>query len=200
MSYDIAGLICSSGVFCGRRDDRRCDARCRFVSIVSHGVPTLVSDKFGMLIWRRYDRRRDDCSWFASIVSYDIPSLIYAMYIFRRWPLMLASRRLSSRFSSWVCKWHECHPEGHAFLIITEKVIPKPRIFTETRIEYSFRVCDLSSCNLLSETNNSVLCTVLSCLVFELLKPSSPGLEPRTFFGFVTFVSVISLPKQTTLV
>jgi hypothetical protein len=58
--------------------------------------------------------------------------------------------------------------------------IPKHNIFTKTRTEDNFRVCDLSSCNLLAETNNFVLCAVISCLVFELQKPSSPGIEPMT--------------------
>jgi hypothetical protein len=40
----------------------------------------------------------------------------------------------------------------------------------------------------------------LSCLVTELQKPSSPGLEPRTVFGAVAFVFVIYSSKQTTLV
>jgi hypothetical protein len=69
---------------------------------------------------------------------------------------------------------------------ITDKVIPKPNIFTETGTQGSFRVCDLSPCNLLVKTNNFGLCTVLlSCLISELQKPSSPGLEPRAVFrGF----------------
>jgi hypothetical protein len=49
----------------------------------------------------------------------------------------------------------------------------------------SSRVSDLGSCNLLAETNNFVLWTVLlSWLVSELQKPSSSGLEPRTVFRF----------------
>jgi hypothetical protein len=89
-------------------------------------------------------------------------------------------------------------------LNITENIIiiRKPNIFTKTRTQDSFRVCDLSSCNLLAETNNSVLCAVLlSCLASEIQKPSSPGLEPRTvFIGVVAFVPVISSSKQITSV
>jgi hypothetical protein len=60
---------------------------------------------------------------------------------------------------------------------------PKPNIFTETRTQGSFRVCDLSSCNLLAETNNSVLCAILLlCLVSDQQKSYSTGLEPRTVF------------------
>jgi hypothetical protein len=48
-------------------------------------------------------------------------------------------------------------------LNIIEKIIPKPKIFTETRTQVSFQVCDLSSCNFLSETNKFCLGTVLLC-------------------------------------
>jgi hypothetical protein len=67
--------------------------------------------------------------------------------------------------------------ECHRKIII---IIPKPNIFVDTRIQDSFRVCDSGSSNHIAETNNFVLCTVLSCLVSELLKSSSSGLEPRT--------------------
>jgi hypothetical protein len=69
-------------------------------------------------------------------------------------------------------------------LNITEKIIiPKPNIFTVIRTQDNFWVCDLSSCNLPAETNNFVLCTVLlSSLVSELLKLSSPGIEPKTVY------------------
>jgi hypothetical protein len=69
-----------------------------------------------------------------------------------------------------------------------------------TRTQDSFRACYLSSCNLLAETNKFCLGAVLSCLVSELQKPSSSGLESRTVFGVVAFVPVISSPKRTTLV
>jgi hypothetical protein len=66
-------------------------------------------------------------------------------------------------------------------IIIIITIISKSNIFTETRNQYSFQICDLSSCNLLAETNNFVLCPVLlSCLVSELQKLSSPRLELRT--------------------
>jgi hypothetical protein len=54
-----------------------------------------------------------------------------------------------------------CHLEGHVSLNVVEKIIHKPQIFTETRIQDSFRVCDLSSYNLLSETNKFCLGAVL---------------------------------------
>jgi hypothetical protein len=68
-------------------------------------------------------------------------------------------------------------------LNIAEKsiIIPKPSIFTKTRTQGSFRVYDLSSCNL-AETNKFCLGAVLlSRLVTDLQKPSSSGLEPTTF-------------------
>jgi hypothetical protein len=73
------------------------------------------------------------------------------------------------------------------------------RIFADTRTEDSFRDSDLTSCNSLVENSGVVLCAVLlSCLVSELHKPSSPGVEP-SFFGVVAVVHVMSW-KQTTLV
>jgi hypothetical protein len=94
-----------------------------------------------------------------------------------------------------------CHPEGHVSLNIIEKIIPKPKFFTEIRTRDSFRVCDRSSCNLFSDSNKFCLGAVLLvCLVLELRKTSSARLEPRTVFGVVAFVSVIFSSKQTTLV
>jgi hypothetical protein len=58
-------------------------------------------------------------------------------------------------------------------------IIPKPNIFTETRTQDNSWICHLSSCNLLAETNNFVLCTILSCLVSQL---PSLAIEPRTVF------------------
>jgi hypothetical protein len=64
-----------------------------------------------------------------------------------------------------------------------EKIIPKLHIFTWTRTQDSFRVCDFSPCNLITETNKFCLGAVrLSCLVSELQKASSSELEPRTAF------------------
>jgi hypothetical protein len=74
-------------------------------------------------------------------------------------------------------------------------------IFIGTRTQDIFRVCDLSSCNLLAETNKFCLgAFFFSCFVYGLQKSSSSGFEPRTVFGVVIFVHVISLPIQTTLV
>jgi hypothetical protein len=58
----------------------------------------------------------------------------------------------------------------------------------------------LCSCNLLPETNKFCLDVLLLCLVLELHKTSSSGLEPSTVFGLVAFVSIISSSKQTTSV
>jgi hypothetical protein len=114
----------------------------------------------------------------------------------KRWHLVSALQRLSSGLS-WVRMCHLCHPD-HVSLNIIETIIPKPKIFTETRTQDSLRVCVRSSCNL-SETNKFCLGTVLLlCLVLELHKTSSSGLEPRTVFGVVEFVSVISSSKQRT--
>jgi hypothetical protein len=50
----------------------------------------------------------------------------------------------------------------YASLNIIEKIIiPKPKIFTGTRIQDSFRVYNLCSCHLPAETNNFVLGSVL---------------------------------------
>jgi hypothetical protein len=75
----------------------------------------------------------------------------------KRWHLGSASQLLSSGLSSLVRMCHVCHPEGQVLLNIIEKIIPKPKIFTETRTQDSSRVCDLSSCNLLSESNKICL-------------------------------------------
>jgi hypothetical protein len=48
----------------------------------------------------------------------------------------------------------------------------------------SFRSCGLCYCNLSAEKNNfSLGAVLLSCLVSEVQKPSSPVFEPRTDFG-----------------
>jgi hypothetical protein len=82
-----------------------------------------------------------------------------------------------------------CHPKGH----VSFNIISKRKIFTETQTEDSFRVCDLSSCNL-SETNKFCLgAFLLLCLVLEQHKTSSSGLEPRTVFRrcFVRFYNLL---------
>jgi hypothetical protein len=85
--------------------------------------------------------------------------------------------------------------------ILQKKIVPKPNTFTETRTQDSYRVCDLSSCNLLAETNNFVLCAVLvSCLVSELQKHLHRESNSEQFFGVVGFVYVIFSSKETTLV
>jgi hypothetical protein len=77
------------------------------------------------------------------------------------------------------------------------KKIPKPNVFTETRTQGSFRVCDLSSCNLRAETNNFDLGAVLlSGLVSELQKPPSPVLELGQIFGVFTFLKSLPILKE----
>jgi hypothetical protein len=71
--------------------------------------------------------------------------------------------------------WEKAFPRPEHSIRIAQyhrkNIMPKPNIFTKTRTQGSFRVCDLTSCNLLADRNNSVLCAVLlSCLVSELRK------------------------------
>jgi hypothetical protein len=76
-------------------------------------------------------------------------------------------------FSSLSILINECH----------EEIIPKPNIFTGTRTQDSFRVCDLSSCILLTDMNKFYLGAILlSCLVSKPHKTSSSELKPRTVF------------------
>jgi hypothetical protein len=80
---------------------------------------------------------------------------------------------------------------------IIGKLIPSPTIFTETRTQGSFRVCDLSSCNVLAEMNKFCLGTILlSYLVSKLQKPSSSGLEARTVFRCCGFCSCNLLAEK----
>jgi hypothetical protein len=76
--------------------------------------------------------------------------------------LVSAPRRLSSGLSALIRICHVCHPEGHVWLNIIDKIIPKPEIFAD-RTQDSFRVCDLSSCNLLSETNKFFVVPFFCC-------------------------------------
>jgi hypothetical protein len=85
--------------------------------------------------------------------------------------------------------------------IVGRIIIHKPNIFTGTRTQGSFRVCNLCYCNLPSEANNFVLGSVLlSCLVTKLQKSSSPVLKPKTYFRGYGFYPVISQLKQVTLI
>jgi hypothetical protein len=72
-------------------------------------------------------------------------------------------------------------------------------IFTGTGTQDTFSWLCLSyglcSCNLHAETNNSGLGAVfLLCLVSELQKPSSPGLESRSFSGL--WPSFLQSPRR----
>jgi hypothetical protein len=60
-------------------------------------------------------------------------------------------------------------------------IIPKHNIFTETRTQDSFRVCDLSLCCFLVE-KKYFYAVLLSCLISEIQKTSSLRLKPRTVF------------------
>jgi hypothetical protein len=57
------------------RDDRRCDARGHFASVLSCGFPRLMYALYGIL-----SRRRDDRLRFASVASYGFPRLLYIIY------------------------------------------------------------------------------------------------------------------------
>jgi hypothetical protein len=91
---------------------------------------------------------------------------------------------------------------GHKVPFFYHAKFPSYRnILTRTGTQDRFTSCGLCFCNLLTETNNfSLRADLLSCLVSKLQKPSSLGLEPRTVFGVVAIIPIISSSKQTTLV
>jgi hypothetical protein len=186
------------GILCRRRD-----ARCRFSSVLSCGLPELMYAIYGILCRYRDVRRLfvsivsygvSSFSWFdlkfdvvaivggqfARVVSYGIPKLIFAMYeIFRCWEDR--SRYDRRRFAgvlpcgihSLICSMDGVSCVGVATPIVAalvlglqvscmssrwsgiveyhRKNIPTPVIFAATRTQDSFRVCDLSFCNLLAE-------------------------------------------------
>jgi hypothetical protein len=171
---------------------RRLDARCRFVSIVSYGVSMLLLAWFGIEVGvatvgvatlsasvrcrvvgnpeayllyiygifrrRRVNRRHHTQHRFVSVVSCGIHILICAK------DGILCGRRNAYRRGSrrgFVCVMSYVIPRITYFLI--RKNIPKPKILTKTQTQDSFRLCDLSSCNLLSETNKFCLGAVFSC-------------------------------------
>jgi hypothetical protein len=73
------------------------------------------------------------------------------------------------------------------------KFLSKETIFTGTRDREFLRVEAFLPVNFLVKTNIYGLGTLtLSCLVSELLVPSSPRLEPRTLRRVLTFLK--SLP------
>jgi hypothetical protein len=202
------------GIFCRRRVSRRRHARRRharrrharrlFLSVVSYGIPRLISSKDGILCRRCNAYRRGFLRGFVCVM---------------------------------------CLPEGHVSLNIIEKIIPKSKIFTETRTQESFRVFDRSSCDLLSETNkfcrlvavllvlsfgatlnflvrtraqDSSRCCgccfynllfettnfgLLSCLFFELQKPSSLGIEPGIIFqgSVLSFCNILLEANRSAL-
>jgi hypothetical protein len=114
---------------------------------------------------------------------------------------VLMPRNPSMGLSSWVRLCHVSHPVGYVSLKIAEKILLTQIFSPRLKPRTTFQVYDLSSCNILSDTNKFLLHAVLPlCLVLELRKTSSSGLEPRTFSDAVAFVSVISSSKQTILV
>jgi hypothetical protein len=52
-----------------------------------------------------------------------------------------------------------------------------------------FGIVAFFSCNFLAETTKVGPSIILSCLVSELQKPPSQGLEPRNFFGVFSYIS-----------
>jgi hypothetical protein len=63
-----------------------------------------------------------------------------------------------------------------------------------------FQSCSLCSCILPTRTNCGFSTVLFLCIVSKLQKPSSLEVESRTYFHDLTFVPVILLLKQTTLV
>jgi hypothetical protein len=136
------------GIFC-----RRLDAQCRFVSIVSYGVSMLLLARFGIevsvatvgvvtlsacsIMCRRASRGSSTIHiWNVlsasvfSVVSCGSTRLICAK------DGILCRRRKAYRPSSrlgFVCAIVVYHPEGHISFNFIEKIIPKPKIFTDTR-------------------------------------------------------------------
>jgi hypothetical protein len=93
------------------------------------------------------------------------------------------------------------HRPDHTIRIVEyhrkKYITPAPNIFTGTRTQGSFRVCKLCSSIPPTETNKIVFGSVLlSCLVTELQKTFSPGLEPSIDFRDYSLCSVISLNEQ----
>jgi hypothetical protein len=73
-------------------------------------------------------------------------------------------------------------PWRHSFIMLSSWATEIS--FTRRQIQESFGGRGFCFCNLLFETKNFGLGAVLVlCLVSEVQKPSSPGIEPRTVFG-----------------
>jgi hypothetical protein len=187
---------------------RRHDARCRFASIVSYSVSMLLLTWFGIEVGvatvgvatlsvdstkcRRVSRGSSTINiWdIVGVATVGVATLGVGLSASCLVALLGSSaQKMASCVGVAmpivgvlvVGSCHViCHPERHVSLIM-EKIIPKPKIFTETRTQASFRVWHLSSCNLLSEINKFCLGAVLLlCLVLELHKTYSSGLEPGT--------------------
>jgi hypothetical protein len=112
-------------------------------------------------------------------------SIVYTT-VTSRVPTVLLRWNLTNSYISYQIFFPKAyHRPGNSIRIVEyhRKNIPKPNILTGSRTQDSFWVCNICSCIIFSETNNFVLGSILlSCLVTELQKPPSPGLEPRTDF------------------
>jgi hypothetical protein len=78
-----------------------------------------------------------------------------------------------------------------------EKITPKLNILTQTRTPDDLRACDLSSCNLLAETNSFGLGAVLlSCLVSELQEPPYRESNSGHVYGVSTLLCSLTGFKE----
>jgi hypothetical protein len=73
-------MFATDGVLSRRHDDRRCDFRRRFSSVLFCDFPRLMHAMYGILCRRCDDRRRDARHRFASVLSCGFPRLI-ALYL-----------------------------------------------------------------------------------------------------------------------
>jgi hypothetical protein len=121
-------------------------------------------------LWRRHARRRFFC-----VMSCGTPRLIWAnmascvcVTTLIVWAVVVGSYVISHVIQRVTYLW-----------ILSRNLILNQKIFTETRTQGSFRVCILSTCNLLSDTNKFCLRTLLLlCLVLELHKASRQDSNP----------------------
>jgi hypothetical protein len=93
------------------------------------------------------------------------------------------------------------HRSDHSICVVEYHriiIIPKGNINTGTRTQDRLSGLWPYSCNLLFEINKSAFGVVLlSCLVSELQKPSSPGLELRTLWKFRSLLNLFLVSRHT---
>jgi hypothetical protein len=126
---------------------RRRDARRQFASVMKRGIPRLTYAIYEL--FQRWDDRRSDAQ--RRFASCGIPRLICAMdgiLCWRRDAYRCGSRRGFASVTS---------SRGSGIVEYIRKIVPKLKIFTEGWTQNNFRVCNLSSCNLLVETNKFCL-------------------------------------------